>query len=383
MTVSQKSDSYFKDLYELSSDKSLPLAEKVKTAVTLGRDRLNLAYGILSYTADGEHKIIGSTVQTGDFSAGLVSDLDETWCRHVVNDQEMLVMADAEASTYADDIAREVSGWQCYIGAPIMVDGEIYGTLCYSDETPRDREFREAEHRFVELLTQWISYEIEREKHHQAVEEQNERLNEFAGVLAHDIRNPLTAAIGHTEYAIQTAPESLATYLQTVLDSLDRIEDLITSTLALAREGVDVGEREPVDLGHIAYDVWKLVSPSNATLEVTESRAIPADESRLRQLFENIFRNVEEHCGDEVTVIVRGTGTGFEIVNDGPEMPAEISESLFSDSFGADRVGFGLLVVERVVSGHGWDGTIETGPTRTKFAFSGVGAATKAPTSLE
>ncbi|WP_323675922.1 GAF domain-containing sensor histidine kinase [Halorubellus sp. PRR65] len=350
--------------------------------MTLGRDRLDLAYGVLSYTADGEYEVVGSTMMSGAYAAGSVSELEETWCRHVVDDQEMVVVADADASPYADDVAREATGLQCYIGAPIVVDGETYGTLCYSDNAPRDREFGETEQRFVELLTQWISYEIEREKHHRTVEAQNERLTEFAGVLAHDIRNPLTAAIGYTEYAIETAPESLATHLQTVLDSLDRIEELITSTLALARDGVDVGEREPVDLGHVARETWEVVSPSNATLEVVASRIVVADESRLRQLFENVFRNVKEHCGEGVTVTVRGTDSGFEIVNDGPEMPAEIAESVFGGSFGADRPGLGLLIVERVVSGHGWDGTIETGPDETRFVFSDVGTATNAPTAM-
>jgi len=380
--MSQKSDDYFRDLYELGTDKSLSLAAKIEQAVTLGRDRLDLGYGVLSYTAEGEYEVVGSTIQTGEYAAGSVSRLEETWCRHVVADEEMIVVADAAASAYADDIAREATGLQCYIGAPIVVDGETYGTLCYSDDSPRDGEFGATEQRFVELLTQWLSYEIEREKHYRTVEAQNERLNEFAGVLAHDIRNPLTAAIVYTEYAIETAPEALVSHLQTVLDSLDRIGALITSTLSLAREGVDVGERTAVDLGRIAHEAWELVSPSNATLAVAESRTITADESRLRQLFENVFRNVKEHCGDGVNVTVRGTDAGFEIVNDGPEMPDEIAESLFTDSFGADRVGLGLLIVERIVSGHGWDGTIETGPDETKFAFSGVGTATTAPTAV-
>ncbi|ELZ44174.1 GAF sensor signal transduction histidine kinase [Halorubrum coriense DSM 10284] len=357
----------------------MPLSEKIAKAVTLGRERLDLAYGVLSYTADGEHEITGSTVRAGEFAAGTVSDLEETWCRHVVDERELLVVADAGASTYADDVARKASGWECYIGGPIVVDGETYGTLCYSDETPRDREFRETERRFVQLMTQWISYEIEREKHYQTVEAQNERLDEFAGVLAHDIRNPLTAAVGYTEYAIETAPDTVTTRLRTVMDSLDRIEELIASTLALAREGVDVGERDRVDLGRVAREAWDLVAPSNAALEVAESRALTADESRLRQLFENVFRNVDEHCGTGVTVTVRGTDSGFAIANDGPEMPAEIADSLFDDAFGADRGGLGLLIVERVVSGHGWDGAVETGPDETEFVFSGVGTATTAP----
>jgi signal transduction histidine kinase len=196
-------------------------------------------------------------------------------------------------------------------------------------------------------------------------------------VLAHDIRNPLTAAIGYTEYAIDNAPESLATHLQTVLDSLDRIETLITDTLSLARDGADVGKREPVDLDDVAREAWDVVAPANATVTVSEPRTIRADRSRLQQLFENLFRNVKEHCGEDVTVTVRGTDSGFEVSNDGPEMPAPVAESLFGESFGENRVGLGLLIVERVVSGHGWEGEIETTPSETTFRISGVDTATK------
>lgn len=378
MSIETESGDYFRDLYELGSNRSLSIDEKIEEAITIGRDRLGLSYGVLSYTADGKYEVVGSTIETGDYSAGSVHELDETWCRHVVDDREMLVVADADSSGYAGDVARSTTGLQCYIGAPILVDGEAYGTLCYSDTSPRGAGFGEQEQQFVELLTQWISYEIERQKHYQTVEAQNERLNEFAGVLAHDIRNPLTAAIGFTEYAIDTAPESLATHLQTVLDSLDRIETLITNTLSLAREGADVGEREPVALDSVANDAWKVVSPDNATLSVIGSRTIMADKSRLQQLFENLFRNVKEHCGEDVTVTVRPTDTGFEVSNDGPEMPTSVAESLFKDSFGADRVGLGLLIIERVVSGHGWEGKLETTPEETTFRFSGVGTATKA-----
>jgi signal transduction histidine kinase len=376
--MTRDSGGYFQDLYELGADRSLSLEQKIERAITIGRDRLGLAYGVLSYTAAGEYEVVDSTIESGEYTAGTVYELEETWCRHVVDNREMLVVADADASQYADDIARESTGLQCYIGAPILVDGETYGTLCYSDQTPRERDFDENERQFVQLLTQWIGYEIERKKHYQTVESQNKRLNEFAGVLAHDIRNPLTAAIGYTEYAMETAPDQIATHLETVLRSLDRIEALITNTLSLAREGADVGEREPVALESVAREAWEMVSPANASLSVVEPYTFMADESRLKQLFENLFRNVAEHCGDDVTVTVRGTDTGFEVVNDGPELPKSVANSLFGGSFGADRTGLGLLIVERVVSGHGWDGQIESTPEETRFIFSGVGKATTA-----
>jgi two-component system OmpR family sensor kinase len=369
---------YFRDLYELGADPSLSLPAKIERAINLGRDRLDVPYGVLSYTGSGDYEIVDSTFTDGEYVAGTVHDLETTWCRHVVGDRELLAIADAGESAYSEDVAREVTGLQCYIGAPIMVDGEAYGTLCYSGDEPRESDFTDDEERFVRLLTRWIGYELEREKHYQSLDAQNERLNEFAGVLTHDLRNPLSAAYGYTELVAESVDDPEAGHLRTALDALDRMEALIGETLSLAREGGDVGEREAVALGDLARTAWDTVDPAAATLVVEDDRTVLADESRLRQLFENLFRNVEEHCGDETTVTVCGTDDGFAVSDDGPGMPEDIAEALFGGDFASARPGLGLLIVERVVSGHGWEGAIEV-DEGTRFEFSGIGTVTDTP----
>lgn len=362
---------YFRDLYELSADPSIPLAEKIAEAIEVGRDRLGVQYGVLSYTGSGDYEVIDSTITSGEYEAGTVHELETTWCRHVVDSGETLAISDAGDSEYSDDIAREVTNLQCYIGAEITVDGEPYGTLCYSGENPRESPFGDDEKRFVELLTRWIGYELEREHHYRTLDAQNERLDEFASVLAHDLRNPLTSARGYTELTTESVSEPELEYLQTVLNSLDRMEELVTETLSLAREGEDVGQRESVQLETLAQDAWETVAPENATLIVESDRELTADRSRLRQLFENMFRNVAEHCGEDVTVTVRGTDDGFSVADNGPGLPADIADSLFGGELGDNRLGLGLLIIERVVSGHGWDANVEV-DDGTTFTFSGV-----------
>ena len=370
---------YFRDLYELGVDSSASLDEKIERAITVGRDRLAVDYGVLSYTGAGEYEVIGSTIQSGDYLAGSIHDLETTWCRHVVDQEELVVITDADASAYSDDIARDVTGLQCYIGAPITVDGDTYGTLCFSGEEPRSEPFTRDEQRFVELLTQWVGHEIERERHYQALDAQNERLNEFAGILAHDLRNPLTSARGYTELAAETVTDPEAEYLEIVEDSLDRMETLITDTLSLAREGADVGEREQVQLSAVARGAWNIVEPETATLEIVDDRVIRADASRLQQLFENLFRNVDDHCGADVTVTVEGTDDGFAVEDTGPGLPPDIADSLFGGAYDGRR-GLGLLIVERVVSGHGWNGSVHSTNDGTRFVFSDIGDVSDPPT---
>lgn len=184
-------------------------------------------------------------------------------------------------------------------------------------------------------------------------DEQNERLNGFTGVLSHDLRNPLISARGYTELVSESVSEPETGHLQTALDGLDRMETLIDETLSLARQGGVVGERESVELGALARTAWQTIDPAAASLVIEDDRAILADKSRLRQVFENMFRNVEEHCEDGTIVTVRGTDNGFVVEDDGAGLPPDIAEALFGGSEAVPRPGLGLLIVERVVSGHG------------------------------
>lgn len=373
-------ETYFRDLNEIAIDESLSLDEKINRVLQLGRDRLNVANGVLSYTRDGEYEIIASVSADGSYTAGSTHDLSSTFCRHTVNDREALAIHHMEDSAYSDDVSHEEAGLQCYIGAPIIVDGEIYGTLCYSGEEPRTVEFTEQEKQFVNLLSRWIGFELERDHHYETLDRQNERLNEFANVLAHDLRNPLTVARGYTELVAESVEEPEAEDLETVLDSLNRMETLITETLALARDGSDVGEREPVGIEPVARAAWDTVDPTDAVLQIESHKQILADRSRLRQLFENLFRNVDEHCGPDTTVTVDNTDDGFVVADDGPGLPEQVAEGLFESDSERDYLGIGLLIVERIISGHEWRGdvTVDDG---TQFRITGVTDATGAQTT--
>lgn len=290
-----------------------------------------------------------------------------------MGEQETIVIENAATTDYEDDMTLETTNLQCYIGAPILVDGEVFKTLCYSGEKPHEAEFTDNEKRFVRLLTRWIEGELERAKHDETLEAQNERLDQLASVFAHDLRNPQTVAQGYTKLVAESATDEEVEYLQTVFNALDRMETLITDTLSLAREGADVGEREPVPLESAAQAAWDIVDPADATLVVELYRSILDDESRLRQLFENLFGSVEEHCGTGVTVTVRGTEGEFVVADGGPGLPPGITEALFGGRFESAPPGLGLLIVERVTSGHGWNGTVNC-YDGMRFGFSNVGA---------
>ncbi len=183
---------------------------------------------------------------------------------------------------------------------------------------------------------------------------QNERLEEFANVVSHDLRNPLNVADGRLELARE---ECDSEHLDRVAQAHDRMEVLIDDLLTLAREGAVVTDPEPVDLDAVLEACWANVATSEATLRADLDRTVRADESRLKQLFENLVRNAVEHGGTGVTVTVGELPNGFYVEDTGPGIPADEREDVFDTGYSTsqDGTGFGLSIVEQVAKAHGWD----------------------------
>ena len=206
----------------------------------------------------------------------------------------------------------------------------------------------------------------------QKLERQNERLEEFTGIVSHDLRNPLTVAEGHLELAQETC-ESDA--LATAADAVDRSQALINDLLALAREGEEVAEVEPVTLADVAERGWQTVDTELGTLNVDVSRVVEADRSRLQQLFENLYRNSVEHGGADVTVSVGAMDDGFYMADTGPGIPDSEREAVFEAGYSTneDGTGFGLRIVEQIADAHGWGiAATESDPGGARFEVTGV-----------
>jgi len=204
------------------------------------------------------------------------------------------------------------------------------------------------------------------------LERQNDRLEEFAGVVSHDLRNPLEVARGRTELARE---ECDSEHLRAVERAHDRMTALIDDLLTLAREGDPVTDAGPVDLGRIVGSCWRTVDTRDATLCAEAEKMIVAEESRLRQLLENLMRNAVEHGGEGATVTVGTLPDGFYVADDGPGIDPDRRGEVFDAGYSTSRsgTGFGLRIVEQVADAHGWSvraAESETGGAR--FEITGV-----------
>lgn len=192
--------------------------------------------------------------------------------------------------------------------------------------------------------------------------EREGRLEEFTQIVSHDLRNPLSVAEAHLEMA-REREERTSEHLAAVEQAHERMDALIADLLTLAREGA-ADDRRPVSIASIVNDCWATVETADATLVTEIDRTVRAEESRLKQLFENLIRNAIEHGGENVTVRVGEVADGFYVEDDGPGIPERDRDAVFEAGYStsADGTGFGLSIVEQVVDAHDWELRLDEGP---------------------
>ncbi|CAP15047.1 receiver/sensor box histidine kinase (plasmid) [Halobacterium salinarum R1] len=214
-----------------------------------------------------------------------------------------------------------------------------------------------------------ITDRLERERQ---LKRERDRLDEFASVVSHDLRNPLNVAEGRLELAMENCESE---HHDSVAQSLDRMESLIDDVLSLARAGEAVGETEPVELADLVEACWQTVETASAGLVVETETTIQADPSRLQQLFENLLRNAVEHGGEDVTITIGDLPDGFYVEDDGQGIPEDERGNVLDAGYStaADGTGLGLSIVREVAEAHGWEIEVtESSDGGARFEIIGV-----------
>ena len=245
----------------------------------------------------------------------------------------------------------------------------------------------------------------------QRLERQNERLDEFASLVSHDLRNPLQVASGNLEVAEREVADETRQYIEAAEAALRRMDTLIDDTLALARQGRDISEVERADIGTIAQRAWDTVRTDGHELRVLDTPTVECDPDRVVELFENLFRNAVDHgstshdsdsgldtagdatagtdsngrrtgvehgdgdTNDSLTLTVGATADGFYVADDGVGIPEADRATVFESGYttAADGTGFGLAIVRTIADAHGWEITVgesENGGARFDVSVS-------------
>jgi signal transduction histidine kinase len=206
-----------------------------------------------------------------------------------------------------------------------------------------------------QLVSRDITERVERQR---KLERQNERLEEFASVVSHDLRNPLNVAQGAVDLLTEPADSEEAELVAKIDRSLDRMGCIIEDVLELARQGRTVNDPQETELSTLASTAWTWIEAEQSSMSVESSAELAADSGRVQDLLANLFRNAIEHNDGEVEIKVGllESGDGFYIADDGAGVDGD-ADDVFEMGYSStqDGTGFGLAIVEQVAEAHGWE----------------------------
>jgi signal transduction histidine kinase len=374
MTEREDREKALGDLHEVTQKfmRATSPEEVATLAVEAGREVLGLPYTHFYVISDDGQKLIPhATAKKVDDRFG---DLP-TFPRG-----EGLLWTAVEAGDIQqyDDVQEEegLASDMPFRGAFISPVGE-YGVFGSGSLEPRkfdafDRELASILIAQMEAALDAVKRQEALRAHEEKLQRQNERLEEFAGVVSHDLRNPLNVAEGRIEVAKE---ECESEHLDLAEEALNRMGKLIDRTLTLARTGQAVGETEPVNLSTLTEPCWRNVDTADSTLQSEEIPEIEADRERLQHLFENLYRNAVEHGGKDVTVTVGKLDDGFYIEDDGKGLSAEKQGDIFETGYTTndEGTGLGLSIVKQIVEAHDWDIRVTPGSEGgARFEITGV-----------
>ncbi|EMA37823.1 PAS domain-containing protein [Halobiforma nitratireducens] len=157
----RRSETSLRRLVALAADTELSVEEKRSRMLALGCDYLGVSCGFVSRHTDDDWTIVDVSGSHPEIRSG--DPPPDTPCRRRMLEEEGVVAFAGDGDEGGEGDVRDVdddSQFPCFLGGRVTVDGDLYGTLCFVDETPRDREFTPTERTFVELLVQWLGYEL-------------------------------------------------------------------------------------------------------------------------------------------------------------------------------------------------------------------------------
>jgi PAS domain S-box-containing protein len=193
---------------------------------------------------------------------------------------------------------------------------------------------------------------------------QNARLDRFASMISHDLRNPLSVARAKVDIARESRDPA---HFDDLRQAHHRMDTMIDDMLALARSETTVEDREVVAFRDLVEMAWGMLRTPDAELQ----NEVPADwqlacaPDLVQNVLENLFRNAIQHNEDDVTVHVGPLSdkNGFFVEDDGSGITVDDLGAIFEygQSGSETGMGVGLAIVADLVEAHGWEISVEDG----------------------
>jgi len=149
-------------IYEITTSRQLDHDQKVTRILEFGCKQMRLPIGMVSRVEGQRLRILTAVSPAGEVEVGQTFELEGTYCAICLAAEKPVGLHDVAS---LDSTANPVQAMtQSYLGTPLHVDGEVFGTLCFLGPEAGKRPYVAGEYKLVALFAEFVGHEIARQK---------------------------------------------------------------------------------------------------------------------------------------------------------------------------------------------------------------------------
>jgi PAS domain S-box-containing protein len=173
------SEQSIRRLYEITNDIELSFDERVRALLAFGCARFGLPCGVLTSLQGDELEILCAHPRDGSLSPGTRLPLRASYCSYVVEGDEPLCNEHIAASEWRNHPGYLTLGVESFMGTKIVINGVLYGTLCFHSALPYRGQFSDSDKDFLRLMAVWIGGEVDRRQAHRQLQKSHDQIRQI------------------------------------------------------------------------------------------------------------------------------------------------------------------------------------------------------------
>lgn len=341
--------------------------------------------------------------------AGVAVDRGQGFIGRVVVENRPTSVSDVAGEPWVAGSYLERHGIRALLGVPLRIQGRVIGGLEIGYLT--SREHRPDEIRLLQVLAERAGMAIERarlieelrherasleelaklaEQRARELEKEREQRERFLAMVAHDLRQPITALGAYAQLlrrGEQLSGEARQRAIGQIEEQARRLERMASDLVDMSRIAIGRFEmrRAPFDMAGLARQVVdeQQLSAKAHRLHLDASASVVGlwDRDRLHQVLGNLISNAVRYspAGSDVHVSVRRTDGEVEVsvIDQGPGLNPEQLAEVFEpfrrgpQAMAGNGLGLGLYISKAIVEAHGGRIWAESEPGKgSKFTFT-------------
>ncbi len=381
VTEKEKELKILQEMQHIESNPDLSFSERVEDVLKAASDYFQLSLGLISSVKNEKFEILYSSCEQTR-KPGSTFDLSDTCCAQTFESNKPVLIHDTSQDQTTDQSIYQTMKVGAYVGAGLVVNGSLFGTICFTSDKMLPRAFSDRDQAMLELIAQWVGLKLsdfynneEKIKLIERLNTSNTELARFAFVCSHDLQEPFRMIRSFTDKLNHHIQDRLEgddvgkKYFRFVLDGSERAQNLIEGILNYSKIDSSESLHEDVDINHILEDINRNLSTddthSSHKLSFESMPIMHGNKTQIHQLFQNLIGNglkyQEENSAPHVMVNVNDKEGfwEFSIADNG----IGIEESKFEKIFDVFQrlhgksqykgTGIGLSICKKIVENHG------------------------------